>query len=366
VEKAPTRPPKGLLHELQLHQVELEMQNEALRQSQIALEALRDRYVELYTLAPVGYLTLNDAGLIADLNLAGIALLGGTGSELLHKPFPRFITPESADLWHIHLRNVRQQDAAQSCELTLLHSDGTRVVAQVDSRRQIKEGAPDAVLVTLTDITNRKQSEARLQAIFDASPDPLLITDAKGSIVSANRHIEEMLGYALDELLGQPVEMLLPAHCRAGHPAQRECFAAGPDARRMGRGLSVFVRRKDGSECAVEISLSRIETDQGLLFASALRDITERLGNEEKINKLAYFDTLTGLPNRSLVPERLKQAMAASQDSDIHGALLFIDLDDFKTLNDTLGHLIGDQLLKQVAQRLTACAGEGDTVATNS
>jgi diguanylate cyclase (GGDEF)-like protein len=131
----------------------------------------------------------------------------------------------------------------------------------------------------------------------------------------------------------------------------------------MGQGLSVSARRKDGSEVEVEISLGRIETAQGLFFACGLRDITERKKSEGKINALAFFDQLTGLPNRTLLLDRLKQAMTASDRSGSQGALLFIDLDNFKELNDTLGHEVGDLLLKQVAQRLTQCVREGDTVA---
>jgi diguanylate cyclase (GGDEF)-like protein len=104
--------------------------------------------------------------------------------------------------------------------------------------------------------------------------------------------------------------------------------------------------------------------DKGEVVQLAVtRDITERKQAEDRIEELAFFDQLTGLPNRTLLMDRLKQAMTASSRNDSHGALLFIDLDHFKTLNDTLGHDMGDLLLKQVAQRLTLCVREGDTVA---
>jgi diguanylate cyclase (GGDEF)-like protein/PAS domain S-box-containing protein len=458
-----------------------------------------------------------------------------------------------------------------------------------------------------------QSSEARLHSFFDATPDVLLISDAQGMITMANRQVNDLLGYAADELIGQSIEILVPDRSRANHPSLRAMFAASPINRRMGQGLAVSARRKDGSEVEAEISLGRIETAQGLFFACGLRDITERkqadkalreseqrfraltamssdfywqsdaehrltqrtesaretaeevvrdsssigkrgwdipylspdesgwakhrglldahlpfrgfqisrprsngavhhlslsgdpmfdsvgqftgycgigadttehklfeadlriaattfesqegmmvtdagsvilkvnrafttitgytaeeavgqtprllnsgrhnaafyremwetinrtggwqgevwdrrkngevypkwlaisavkdddgtvtnyIGThydisvrkhaEERIHELAFFDQLTGLPNRTLLLDRLKQTMTASGRSGSYGALLFIDLDNFKELNDTLGHDVGDLLLKQVAERLTQCVREGDTVA---
>ncbi|MEI6972758.1 MAG: PAS domain S-box protein, partial [bacterium] len=119
-------------------------------------------------------------------------------------------------------------------------------------------------------------SEARLHSFFNATPDALLISDAKGMITIANQRVERLLGYTADELAGQSIEILVPDHSRANHPGLRAMFAASPVSRRMGQGLSVSARRKDGSEVEVEISLGRIETEHGLFFACGLRDITER------------------------------------------------------------------------------------------
>jgi len=209
----------------------------------------------------------------------------------------------------------------------------------------------------------RQQGDARLRAIFDASPDAQLICDTHGIIQQANAQVERLLGYTTAELVNQSIEMLVPENCREMHPKQRIAFAQAPTARQMGQVQGVKAKRKNGSECDVEISLSRIESEHGFLFVSTLRDISERKKAEEKINELAFFDPLTGLPNRTLLLDRLRQAMTSSARSGHYGALLFLDLDKFKTINDTLGHDMGDQLLKQVAQRLTACVRAGDSVA---
>jgi diguanylate cyclase (GGDEF)-like protein/PAS domain S-box-containing protein len=208
-----------------------------------------------------------------------------------------------------------------------------------------------------------RASDARLRSFFEATPDALLISDASGTITMANQQVEALLGYSMEELVGKAIEELVPMRARGGHPKLRDGFAANPAARRMSAGMAVKALRKDGSECDVEISLSRIETDDGQFFASALRDITERKAAEQKINALAFYDQLTGLPNRTLLSDRLRQTITASHRSGICGALLFIDLDHFKTLNDTQGHDVGDMQLKQVAGRLSTCVREGDTVA---
>ena len=209
----------------------------------------------------------------------------------------------------------------------------------------------------------RRQGDARLRAIFDASPDAQLISNEQGTITQVNAQVEHLLGYTAAELIGQPVEILVPELHRSAHPQQREAFAASPVSRRMGQVQGARARRKDGSECDVEISLSRIESAQGFLFVSVLRDITERKSTEHKINELAFFDPLTGLPNRTLLLDRLGQAITSSGRSGSYGALLFLDLDKFKTINDTLGHDMGDLLLRQVAQRLQTCVRAGDSVA---
>lgn len=233
------------------------------------------------------------------------------------------------------------------CTALFLYQRRRRVVQRLD---RAKESALRA-------------SEARLRSFFEATPDALLISNAQGTITMANQQVEALLGYSLEELVGKSIEELVPKCSRGGHPKLREGFAATPAARRMAVGMGTKALRKNGSECDVDVSLSRIENDEGQFFASALRDVTERKAAEQKINALAFYDQLTGLPNRILLAERLKQTITASSRSSTTGALLFIDLDHFKTLNDTQGHDMGDLQLKQVATRLSNSVRESDTVA---
>jgi PAS domain S-box-containing protein len=138
-------------------------------------------------------------------------------------------------------------------------------------------------------------SEARQHAIFDASPDALLISDERGTIVQANLQVERLLGYTVQELIGQSIEVLVPHSARLTHPRLRDEFTASPDARRDGH-VAVTARCKDGSECDVEVSLSRIETPDGRLFVSALRDIrTQKKAAAELLIAATAFEAQEGM-----------------------------------------------------------------------
>ncbi len=208
-----------------------------------------------------------------------------------------------------------------------------------------------------------QKDQKRLQVIFDASPDAILIIDEQGRIIKANHRVTTLFGYTHEEVIGEACEMLMPARFRHGHPALRALYQATPVVRAMGHGMITRALCKNGHELDVEVSLSPIQTDEGWFVACALRDITARKQAETKIEALAFFDQLTGLPNRTLFMDRLTQAMHATGRNDQHGALLLIDLDHFKTVNDTMGHGTGDELLRQIAEKLRSFVSEDGTVA---
>lgn len=208
-----------------------------------------------------------------------------------------------------------------------------------------------------------QRSDDHLKAVFDASPDALLISDEHGKIVMANRQVTPLLGYTADELIGKCINDLMPERQRATHSAQRAEYIGSPSARPMGQGLEIKARRKDGSEFPVEVSLSHIAEGQSMLVASAMRDVTARKEMEKELRNLAFVDAMTRLPNRRKLIDRLSQALLISKRHNTHGALLFLDLNKFKQLNDTHGHEAGDRLLCEVARRLKQVTREIDTVA---
>jgi PAS domain S-box-containing protein len=157
------QPSKRLLHELQVHQIELEMQNDALRYAQNELQVARDRYADLYDFAPVGYLTLNPDGMIAEINLTGVKLLGKERKKLLQKRFTALVIPDHRDRWTQFFLSVKKPDGKGRIELALQCGDGATFQAQLDCERG-KVGVGDtAIRVVLSDITERKQTEMRLR-----------------------------------------------------------------------------------------------------------------------------------------------------------------------------------------------------------
>ncbi|MHB8949961.1 MAG: ABC transporter substrate-binding protein [Rhodoferax sp.] len=202
------------------------------------------------------------------------------------------------------------------------------------------------------------------QQILSVADMAILATDALGFISEANRLACLMFGYGEEELLGLSVHLLLPPHFRARHAELLRNFALGEESeRRMaGRG-EIQGYRKDGSFFPLEASIAKFSQAGECLLVVTLRDITERKRAEDELTRRATHDPLTGLPNRALIRDRLANALQRSRRTGLSVALLFIDLDGFKLINDTHGHEAGDLLLKAVASRLIEQVRPGDTVA---
>lgn len=206
----PSRSDKELLHELQVHQTELDMQNEELRRMQLTLEESRDRYVDLYELALFGYLALTKTGLIAEINLTGAVLLGEERQRLVQRNFTSFVAAADSDRWHRFFLGVLQRDDRQSCELDMQRGDGSSFSAQLDCIRTGKVGEAQSVRIILTDITERKQamqllheSEERLRTIVNQVVVGIGQSDLTGRITFANDHFCKNMGYPREELLGK-------------------------------------------------------------------------------------------------------------------------------------------------------------------
>lgn len=623
-----------LLHELQVQQIELQMQNETLRHTQTALEESRDSYADLYDFSPVGYLTLSREGLIVRANLTCASLLGVERSLLTNQPVTRFFAPEDSDRWQRSFLSLLQQlDRSQTGEFKLRRIDGAGFVGHLNCLHHVSANGEHTVRITLTDISGQKsmesrlrESEDKLRAIFEGARDGILLADAVSKtftscnpalcrmlgysaeeisrlrvqdlhpvqqlpnileeferhasgdtqlaqdipfkrrddsvfyadITSAAVHVsdkvylvgiirditerrqaeetlrltalkyqllfdssrdalmilsppswrfsgankatlelfgvagvaefcafapweispefqpderrsrekamevieralregshyfewlhqrldgrqfisdvlltrmelgdevflqatvrditerkrlaralaeaqvlaeseekfrkisesahdaiimmgsdkcisfwntgaERMFGYSKEEVIGREMHPLLalPESCRSfemGFESFRKT-GTGPV---IGKLLELTARRKSGAAFPVEVTISPLQIDGRWHAIGIFRDITDHKLYEEKIRKLAFYDALTGLPNRRLLKDRLDQAMVAGKRSERYGALMFVDLDNFKPLNDRHGHSVGDLLLIEVARRITSCLREIDTVA---
>ncbi len=202
-----------------------------------------------------------------------------------------------------------------------------------------------------------------LNQLVEDAPDALLVVDVKGLICRVNRQTEILFGFSREQLIGQPVELLVPDRLRSRHVSQRDRYAAAPSLRRMGEGHSFLGRRRDGSEFPVEVSLAPLTVPGGRAFTAAVRDATARTELEAELLRMALQDPLTGLPNRTLVMDRLENSLARNRRRGAMLALLFVDIDQLKMVNDGLGHDAGDTLIRTVGERMAKALRPSDTVA---
>lgn len=219
--------------------------------------------------------------------------------------------------------------------------------------------------------------EITYQRIFESTPDALLVVDQAGRITLANAQAESLFGYSRSELIGQPVEMLVPPRFAARHVDHRARFMKEAHSRPMGAAASLFAQRKDGDELPVDVMLSPMIVEGCPLTLCVVRDITERKAAEDKLRRqtkelqklhakleeLANRDSLTGLLNRRAFYEHAGQMLRTAHRRRENTALLMLDLDHFKRVNDRYGHGEGDHVLKKVAAALLATARENDIVA---
>jgi diguanylate cyclase (GGDEF)-like protein/PAS domain S-box-containing protein len=209
-----------------------------------------------------------------------------------------------------------------------------------------------------------EKSQDELQAIIRNVMDGIITIDEKGSIQGFNPAAERIFGYESREVLGQNVKLLMPEPNRSEHDAYLHRYVHSNEKRVLGmRGREVVAVRKDGGTFPMELSASEMLLGGQRYFIGIVRDITERKQTEERIAHLAHHDFLTGLPNRASFLGVLDHSVGLSKRNKHILAVLFLDLDGFKQINDTLGHEAGDLLLKGVSGRLLQTLRESDTVA---
>ena len=209
-----------------------------------------------------------------------------------------------------------------------------------------------------------RESEERLHGIVHMAAEAIVVVDERFNVVLFNPTAEAIFGCSAAQVVGNSVERFVPARLRDAARKYMALFsAAGTGVVRMGDHSEIFGLRADGGEFPLEISLARVGRGGRSLYSAVLNDVSARRRDEERLNALANYDPLTALPNRALFHQRLQRSLAHAQRFNEDLAVLFIDLDRFKNVNDTLGHDAGDSVLQAVAGRLKDCLREVDTLA---
>ncbi len=215
------------------------------------------------------------------------------------------------------------------------------------------------------------------EQLLHALPDALLVVDEAGSIVMTNRQVEKLFGLSEGELLGSTIARLLPTRFQHDHANRLRDYFNHGRSRAMGTSRNLVAQRADGEEFAVDISIQLVRNNGKPYGVAIVRDVSEQRRIQTEFERqsralarsnahlwhLAHYDPLTELPNRVLFQDRLAHALLRAKRKQCHAALMNLDLDNFKDINDSMGHGMGDQLLQSVSQRLHHCIREDDSIA---
>ncbi|MDP2761005.1 MAG: PAS domain S-box protein [Sideroxyarcus sp.] len=332
------------------------------KQMERELARSRELFSTMFKLAGVGIARVALDGHWLDVNQKLCDIAGYSCEELLALTFQDITHPDDLEADHGYVRGLLAGDIPScSMEKRYLRKDGAVVWVAVSAVLvRDDEGAPDYFIAVIEDVTRRRQADDMLRrhkVVIDTALDGFWMNDPAGYLLEANEAYARISGYSIGELVGM-------------HISQLEALEQSPEKVRVhcekiiAQGYDRFEtrhRRKDGHEIDVEVSVTYLPDSQQ--FFAFSRDISERKRAESEIHDLAFYDALTGLPNRRLFLDRFHAALSVSARYKSYGALLFLDLDNFKALNDTFGHDRGDLMLVEVAARIRSCVREMDTAA---
>jgi diguanylate cyclase (GGDEF)-like protein/PAS domain S-box-containing protein len=271
------------------------------------------------------------------------------------------LSKETAGLNPSYEANIRMKH--KSGEWVWINTRG-RVVSRAE------DGRAEWLLGTHFDINARMIAESTLQeqskqmrAIVENMLDGVITIDAKGIVCTFNRAAEQIFGYTSDEMIGRNVSMLVSAADCEHHDTYLSNYLGAGLGGVSGSNHELEGLHKNGRAFPIDLGLAEVQQLGEVNFIGIVRDITQRKKDEDEITRLAFYDPLTLMPNRRLLLDRLQRVIANCARVKNYAALLFLDLDNFKNLNDSGGHIKGDILLCQVAERLIKSVRQGDTVA---
>tara|TARA_R110002050_G_scaffold181656_1_gene315107 strand:- start:2540 stop:4993 length:2454 start_codon:yes stop_codon:yes gene_type:complete len=419
---------KKMLHELQVHQIELEMQNEELKQARIT-ERLYYRYTELFEFAPIAYFVFDLNGMISQVNLRGASLLGIDRDHLVGKPFSHYVTAQYREIFKRCLGKAFSGSGIQSCEvlgqvsnntlwldieanLGITGTDCLAAMIDISDRKQAedsqnranielafqnqekdkradelvlanadkeqranelalankelafqnqeKDKRADELVLANAEKEQRVKQLALAAKVFTHARESIMITDAEGLIIEVNKTFSDITGYSREEAIGKTPRILKSER-------QSPEFYVDMWQAIVNEGYwygEIWNHRKNNEVYAVMQTISAVRDVNGITthYVSLASDITPMKQHQEQLERIAHYDVLTNLPNRVLLADRLSQAMLQCSRHGQSLAVVFLDLDGFKTVNDAYGHDIGDELLIALSIRMKEALREGDSL----
>ncbi len=291
------------------------------------------------------------------LGYAPADLVGGCAADLIHPDdLPAMIAQFGAV--------VECPGGAASVELRARSRDGEYRWFECTVTNRLNDDALRGIVLSLHDIDGPRRSalalqasETRLRSILETAGDAIITIEEDGTIASFNRAAERIFGVAANDVIGRSCYALLPRSTPAATMSEARGAISDDDP------VVLTIARANGEEFTARVTLSQATLDDRVVYTAIVRDISKQKAAEQELEKLALYDALTGLPNRRLLVDRLDAAIARGRRHGSAIAVMFLDLDRFKLVNDSLGHDVGDRLLVLVAQRLSDTVREIDTVA---
>jgi diguanylate cyclase (GGDEF)-like protein/PAS domain S-box-containing protein len=309
-------------------------------------------------------------GIITSWNAGAERMYGYSAKEAIGTSVSMLVPANHPDEIPEVLERLKRGEIVDHFETLRVRKDGEEF--QVEITAAPIQDAMERIVGASTigrDISVRKAAEkhmvkmeARYRGLLEAAPDAMVVVNQSGEIVLLNRQAEKQFGYHRDELIGQKVKNIIPEGF--GERLMEDATRTEEEAlaQQIGTGIGLTGQRKDGSEFPIEIMLSPLESAEGILVTAAIRDVSAARGIAQQMTHAAQHDFLTGLPNRTLLNDRASQAIAFAQRHKQKVAVLFLDLDGFKHINDSLGHPVGDKLLQSIAKCLVNRIRDADTI----